>query len=50
MKLQEKLKIEYGKLAKHLDVVFLGEGLVNAGRIYGTLDDVPVKKCIEMPI
>ena len=30
--------------------MFLGEGLINAGRIYGTLDDVPNSKCIEYPI
>lgn len=30
--------------------VFIGEGLINAGRIYGTLDNVPTKKCVEMPI
>ncbi len=30
--------------------VFIGEGLINAGRIYGTLNNVSTKKCIEMPI
>ena len=31
-------------------VVFLGEGLINAGRIYNTMDSVPLDKCIEFPI
>jgi len=50
VKLKDKLKAEYGWFAKKPEVVFLGEGLVNAGRIYGTLDNVPENKCIEMPI
>lgn len=37
-------------LGEQRDTVFLGEGLINAGRIYGTMDGVPLKKCIEMPI
>ena len=37
-------------LGKKKDVVFLGEGLINAGRIYDTLNDVPLTKCIEFPI
>ena len=37
-------------LGEREDVVFLGEGLINAGRVYGTLEEVPVSKCIEMPI
>jgi pyruvate dehydrogenase E1 component beta subunit len=37
-------------LAKNKKVVFLGEGLINADRIYNTLDKVPIKKCIEFPI
>lgn len=36
--------------SKKKGVVFLGEGIVNAGRVYGTMDKVPVSKCIEMPI
>lgn len=39
-----------GWLAEQKDTVFIGEGLINAGRIYGTMDCVPKKKCIEMPI
>jgi len=30
--------------------VFLGEGLINAGRIYNTLGKVSTKRCIEFPI
>lgn len=37
-------------LAKDKRTVFLGEGLINAGRIYGTLDKVSTTKCIEFPI
>lgn len=37
-------------LATEEKVVFLGEGIVNAGRIYGTLDNVSTDKCVEMPI
>jgi len=37
-------------LSEQKDTVFIGEGLINAGRIYGTMDYVPIKKCIEMPI
>ena len=37
-------------LAKQEKVVFIGEGIVNAGRIYGTMKNVPSNKCIEMPI
>ena len=37
-------------LGKQKDVIFLGEGIINAGRIYGTLDKVPLSKCVEMPI
>ena len=50
MKYQESIKKEMEWLAGKDNVVFLGEGLINAGRIYGTLDDVPNKKCVEMPI
>ena len=37
-------------LSEQKDTVFIGEGLINAGRIYGTMDYVPIKKCIEIPI
>ena len=37
-------------LSRHKKTVFLGEGIINAGRVYGTLNKVPVRKCIEMPI
>jgi len=37
-------------LAKKPKTVFIGEGLINAGRVYGTMDGVPLRKCIEMPI
>lgn len=37
-------------LAEQDNVVFLGQGLINGDRIYGTMSDVPASKCIEMPI
>ena len=37
-------------LSKKKNVVFLGENVINSGRIYDTLEGVPIKKCIEMPI
>ena len=37
-------------LSEQKDTVFIGEGLINAGGIYGTMDKVPIKRCIEMPI
>lgn len=37
-------------IAKEENTVFLGEGIINAGRIYGTMDKVDLIKCIEFPI
>lgn len=37
-------------LAGKEKVIFLGEGLINAGRIYNTLDKVAMDRCIEFPI
>ena len=37
-------------LAKQDKTVFIGEGLINAGHIYGTMTNVPKDKCVEMPI
>lgn len=37
-------------LSKQRKSVFIGEGLINAGRVYETLSSVPKKKCVEMPI
>ena len=37
-------------LSQKKDTVFLGEGIINAGRIYGTMEGVDLKKCIEFPI
>jgi pyruvate dehydrogenase E1 component beta subunit len=38
------------KLAEDENTVFLGEGIINAGRVYGTMDTIPVERCIEMPV
>lgn len=37
-------------LAAQSDTVFIGQGLINGERVYGTLKDVPTVKCLEMPI
>ena len=37
-------------LSTKKNTIFMGEGVVNAGRIYGTLDGVDKKFCIEFPI
>jgi len=50
MTYKEHITNTMGLLAEHKDTVFLGEGLINAGRIYGTMDYVPITKCLEMPI
>lgn len=50
MKYQERIKQEMSTLARDDQVVFLGEGIINAGRVYGTMDDVPIDQCIEMPV
>lgn len=50
MKVRDAITLEMKKLGKMKKTVFLGENVVNSGRIYGTLNDVPISKCIEMPI
>lgn len=50
MRYKNSIAEEMKWLAKKKDTVFLGEGLKNAGSIYGTMDGVPSKKCVEMPI
>lgn len=50
MTYKESLTNVMTDLGKKKNVVFLGEGLVNAGRIYGTLDGVQIGKCVEFPI
>lgn len=37
-------------LAKQPDTVFTGYNICKAGRIYGTLNEVPLRKCNEMPV
>lgn len=39
-----------GFLAEQSDTLFIGNGLLNGDRIYGTLEKVPTIKCIEMPV
>ena len=50
MTYQEAITDEMAYLGKKRDVMFLGQGLVNAGRIYHTLDGVAKRNCVEMPI
>lgn len=50
MKVKEAIKSELKKLSEVENVVFLGENIINSGRIYGTMDGVPIGKCIEMPV
>ena len=47
---QEGIAKAMANLSKKEDIVFLGEGIINAGRIYDTMNEVDLKKCIEMPI
>jgi pyruvate/2-oxoglutarate/acetoin dehydrogenase E1 component len=37
-------------LSKQKKVIFLGEGIINAERVYNTLCNVSLKKCVEFPI
>lgn len=50
MTLKEAINIEFKKLSDHENVVFLGENITNSGRIYSTMDNIPINKCIEMPV
>ena len=50
MTVREAIAQEMEKLSKIPEVVFLGENVINSGRIYHTLDQVPIDRCIEMPI
>ena len=50
MTVKEAIQNEFEKLAQNPKVVFLGENIINSGRIYGTLDKVSTKSCIEMPV
>jgi len=47
---KEQITLAMQHLAKKKKVVFLGENIINSGRIYGTLDKVSTRKCIEMPV
>lgn len=47
---QESITQELCYLSKQKHTIFLGENIVNAGRIYGTLNGIPMSKCTEMPI
>lgn len=50
MKYKEAVRALMRTLTIFDGVVFLGEGIMNAGRVYGTMDDVPRDRCLEMPV
>ncbi len=50
MTVKESITEEMYKLSLLPKVVFLGENIINSGRIYDTLDKVSLSKCIEMPV
>lgn len=50
MKYRDALREEMKWLGEQKDTVFLGQGITKGDRMYHTLDDVPLSKCIEMPI
>lgn len=50
MTLKEQLTSTMEELSRNDKVIFLGEGLIDASPIYGTMINVPKNKVIEMPI
>ena len=50
MTVKEDIVEAMATLARKKRTVFLGENIINSGRLYGTLEKVPDKRCIEMPI
>lgn len=50
MNYKKTIKKEMEKLAKQKEVVFIGYNLRFGSRIYGTLENVPKRKCLEMPV
>lgn len=49
-KYQDRIKEAMQWLGNQPKTVFMGEGLKNAGEVYGTLSTVPLRKCLEVPI
>jgi len=37
-------------LSEQEDTIFIGQNIINSGRYQGTLNEVPLNKCIEMPL
>lgn len=50
MTYKEELIASMDFLAKQDNTLFIGNGLLTGDRIYGTLANVPLTKCIEMPV
>ena len=50
MTVKEDIAEAMQTLTRKKNTVFLGENIINSGRLYGTLARVPLKRCIEMPI
>ncbi len=50
MTYKEQLTEAMGWLTGNVDTVFIGNGLLQGDRIYGTLEKVPTTLCQEMPV
>jgi pyruvate/2-oxoglutarate/acetoin dehydrogenase E1 component len=49
MTYKEAITEDMTQLSKQPNTVFIGQGLINGDRVYGTLDGVPTTQCIELP-
>ncbi len=50
MKYKDAITNLMTEISKNEKVIFLGQGIINAGRMQGTLKNVPIDNCIEMPV
>ena len=50
MKYRDKIIEAMEFIGKQPDTLFLGNGLLNGYRIYGTMDKVELNRCSEMPV
>jgi pyruvate/2-oxoglutarate/acetoin dehydrogenase E1 component len=50
MTIKEDIAEAMASISRRKNTVFLGQGVINAGRIYGTLEKVPLGQCLEMPV
>ena len=49
MKYKDVVSKTMAELATKDEVIFIGQGLLNGDRVYGTMSDVPTTKCLELP-